>query len=105
MKRNSSRREFLQASTAGIATGLLVPTTVRAVSANDKLQHACIGVGGIGKHDRVQIAQHPKVEIVAICDIDGQKLEEAAQDYPSARKYTDWRDLLNGEADRTVNNI
>jgi predicted dehydrogenase len=95
-----SRRRFLQASAAGVAFGLESAAPLYAVSANGKLQHACIGVGGIGKLDRDRLGAHPKLEIVALCDVDRRNLEHAAEDYPAARTYTDWRELLAAEGDR-----
>ena len=96
----TSRRRFLQASAAGVTTGLLSGRKIHAALANGKLQHACIGVGGIGNHDRKRLTTHPKLEVVAICDVDHHNLQEAAKDYPAARKYNDWRELLAAEGDR-----
>ena len=96
----TSRRRFLQASAAGVTTGLLPGRKIHAALANGKLQHACIGVGGIGNHDRKRLTTHPKLEVVAICDVDHHNLQEAAKDYPAARKYNDWRELLAAEGDR-----
>ena len=62
-------------------------------SANQKVNIACVGVGGKGSSDlRETSAGH---NIVAICDIDENFLGEAAANFPDARKYTDWRKLLD----------
>ncbi len=101
-----SRRQFLRAASL---TGLAAPFFVscdslrpapRAISANGKLNHACIGVGGMGWADLQNFQQHPRVQIVALCDVDSTHLERAAKAVPGARVYSDWRELLQREGDR-----
>ena len=96
MKADPTRRTFIQTS----AFGLAARATARGQSANGRLQHACIGVGGMGARDMQQFVDHARVEIVAICDVDRQRLEAAAKLAPNARKYTDWRELMAKEGDR-----
>jgi predicted dehydrogenase len=69
-------------------------------SANSKLNHACIGVGGMGWGDLQNFLVHPKVQIVALCDVDANNLAAAAKAVPGARTYTDWRELLQKEGSR-----
>ena len=98
---NPSRRQFLRYSAAGAALApLLLPSPLRAASANGNLQHACIGVGGMGAVDLENFRQHPKVRIVAICDVDENNLKAAAAKVPDARLYRDWRELLIQEGNR-----
>lgn len=86
---------------AGLAGPMLAPSLVRAVSPNGKLRHACIGsMGMMGPADRSQIAGHPKTEIAALCDVDTNFLNAAGGQHPSARKYTDWRELFAAEGDK-----
>jgi predicted dehydrogenase len=92
-----SRRQFLRRSTAGAAT---LAIGRHAFSANEKLSHACIGAGGMGAVDLSNFKAHPKLEIVAICDVDRRHLDKAAALLPNARRYTDWRELLAKEGDR-----
>ncbi len=100
MLHSTSRRRFLEACSAGVAAGCLAPATIRAASANGVLQHACIGVGGMGRHDRGQFAAHKGARVVAICDVDRNNLDLAARDFPDARKYEDWRELIAKEGDK-----
>lgn len=96
----NSRRQFLQQSTAA-ATGLFgFPAILRSASPNSMLQVACIGVGGMGGSTMRAVASHRKVEIVALCDVDARPLEAAAKLYPGATRHKDWRELLNGHADK-----
>ena len=58
-----------------------------------------------GGRDLANIASHPKLQVVAICDIDTALLDQAGNKYPDARRYTDWREMLEKEGDKidTVN--
>jgi len=97
---NLTRRSFLKqtAAIAGIAT--FVPGLSLANSPNSKLQHASIGVGGMGWSDLNSILNGGTTDIVAICDVDANNLAKVAQKLPNARKYRDWRELLEKEADK-----
>jgi predicted dehydrogenase len=96
-----SRRRFLQSTaTAGFAAPFLLRSSLRAVSPNGKLSHACIGVGGMGWVDLQNFQQHPRVQIVALCDVDANNLQRAAEKVPGARTYADWRELLEKESDK-----
>lgn len=93
----TTRRTFLRTS-AGAA--LAAPAVTRAANLNGKGQHACIGVGGMGWNDFNQMKAHGKTEVVAICDVDSERLARAHKDVPDARAYTDWRELLAKEGDK-----
>jgi len=90
-----SRRTFIKTTAAGIATFAIGRP---GFAANSKLQHACIGVGGMmGWNDFNNFKDHPKLQIVAICDVDKNHLARAAQAVPGARQYTDWREMFSKE--------
>ncbi len=91
-----SRRKFLQ-TTATAA--LAAPFILESCATKGTLNHACIGVGGMmGLNDLQNFHSHPNVKIVAICDVDKNMLDEAAKLVPEARKYSDWRELLEKES-------
>lgn len=100
MKNGISRRGFLKRAAAGAAGPLILPGLSLAAPANSKLQHAAIGVGGRGGAVLKAIAHTKKVDIVALCDVDETTLNKAAEMFPEARKYRDWRELFAEEADR-----
>ena len=102
MNMDISRRTFLAGagSFAGATlTGCSTMPPRRTFGPNDKLHHACIGVGGMGFNDLKNFLSHPRVEVVALCDVDANNLAKAAQLAPNARKYTDWREMLEKEGD------
>ncbi len=96
MSRSLSRRDFL----AGAA---LLAAAGRAARGQDrKLRHAAVGCGGMGGADLGNIAAHPAVRVVALCDVDANTLAAAAKKYPEARQYRDYRKMfaeMAGEID------
>ena len=97
-----SRRHFLRTSMlAGLAAPLVLPSGLRAArDVNSKLNHACIGVGGMGWNDFNTFLKHARLQVVALCDVDSNHLDKAAKLVPGARLYSDWRELLEKEGDK-----
>ena len=100
MSRQSNRREFLQQSSA-LAAACWVGSSSQAwtqdKSANSVIRFACIGVDGKGASDRDDAGRHG--DIVALCDIDEERLEKAALRYPKAKKFVDYRKLYDEMGD------
>jgi len=95
-----TRRQFLGRSAAGLVWAGTAPAVLRAGSANERLRIAGIGVGGKGWTDINGAARFG--DVVAICDVDTGKNRRggygaAAEKWPQARRYTDWRELLDKE--------
>lgn len=98
MSHQLSRRSFLQSSAAA-GFGLPLIRTNAFASENDQLHVGCVGVGGKGWSDMMETAKSPHVTIQAICDIDdsAMHLGRAAEQFPKATRYSDWRVLLDKE--------
>ena len=97
-----TRRSFLRATAlSGIAAPFILPSRLRAAAAaNSKMNHASIGVGGMGWNDLNTFLRHPRLQVVALCDVDANNLDKAAKLVPGARLYSDWRELLAKEGDK-----
>jgi len=96
----TSRRTFLQyVSVAGAAT-LVAPKVAWALS-DTRLRVLSIGViGTIGGADRHNVASHPLVDIVGLCDIDANALAEAAKEHPGAFTCEDYREAFDKYGDK-----
>ncbi len=96
MSRKSSRRKFISEISAGVVGATVVPEILRAdarsehlvqiqradvFSANDRINIALIGAGGMGLADTNTALQVPGVNIVAACDLYDGRLEEARRIY------------------------
>jgi len=100
-KTNLSRRRFLKttaASAAVLSTGVWSASAPAASSsANQKLKIACVGTANRAAADISGLKQE---DIVALVDVDTNYLERAASQFPDARTYTDYREMLDKEAER-----
>ncbi len=96
MRRTSklSRRSFLATTAAGAAL-TATPGAVRGAEANDRLKVAFIAVGGRGGSNLRTIAATKMVDVAAICDVDSRFLDNAAEQFPKAKKFKDFRKLYD----------
>ncbi len=97
MSPKTTRRTFLKQAVAASAIPLILPRASFAGAPNSRLQHASIGVNGMGGSDLGEFVSSGKVDIVALCDIDENSLKAAAESFPKARLYRDWREMLDVE--------
>ena len=97
MPNRGTRRHFLkQIAVTSAAATFSAASWSRVMGANEKLRVASIGTGGKGWSDLTETAASPHVQVVALCDVDESKpfLGQAAERFPHAEKYTDWRKLF-----------
>ncbi len=93
-KQSLQRREFLKSS---VATGMglvILPGGVLsgANAPSNKLNIALIGAWGRGRAHHGPISSE---NVLALCDIDEKNLAKAAQKFPKAERYVDWRKCLD----------
>ena len=103
--RSFSRRAFLKATAA---SSLAFPFfTSRLISAppSGRVLHASFGAGGMARSDLSSIASHPKVQFVAVADVEPAKADDLKKKYPELRVYQDWRELLDKEKELTSVNV
>ncbi len=88
-----SRRSFVTRSVQAVAATKLLSYAgpAWAVSPNEKLNVACIGVANQGRYDLDNVAHE---NIVALCDVDENFLNAAGTKYPKARRFQDFRKLI-----------
>ncbi|PRY41990.1 putative dehydrogenase [Spirosoma oryzae] len=114
-----SRRAFLDVAAKGtLASSALIsgfPTIVPASvfgknAPSNRINVAAIGTGRISRgHDMPGVWQYDNARIMAVCDLDSQRAEDAkrlvneyyakksGKDYDGVRVYTDYRDLLTNK--------
>jgi predicted dehydrogenase len=89
-----NRRQFIGRSSLALgAASLSFPYVGKVLGANDRINVACIGVGGKGESDSSD-AKKCGGNIVAICDVDKNTLAKKAKEFPDAKQYQDYRKLL-----------
>ena len=90
-----TRREFVRrTAVVSGAAAMSFPFVGRVLGANERINVACIGVGGKGDSDSSD-AQGCGGNIVAICDVDRNTLERKGKQFPQAKRYQDFRKLLD----------
>ncbi len=92
-----TRREFVGAA-ASMTAFTIVPRHVLGgpgeTPPSEKLNIACIGVGGKGFDDIRNVSGE---NIVAMCDVDWKHAAEALKMFPDPKKYSDYRRMLDTE--------
>jgi len=94
MSRQTNRREFLKRTTL-VGAGFWVAgarVMGQGTSPNEKLNIGIAGVAGRGGGNMGSVASE---NIVALCDVDDNKLAGAAARFPNATTYNDWRKMLD----------
>ncbi|MHC4637949.1 MAG: Gfo/Idh/MocA family protein [Planctomycetota bacterium] len=95
------RRTFLGTSAAAVASFMIVPRHVlggpKYKAPSEKLNIAGIGVGGKGGGD-VQACSGEN--LVALCDVDHERAAATFEKFPNAKKYKDFRVMLDEMGDK-----
>lgn len=114
-----SRRQFMKtavtAAIASTASDVVFPTIVPASVLNGKGPSNRINIGAIGNgrisrgHDLPGVRKYESAQIIAVCDLDSKRLEEARQlvngyyekktgkPYDGVTAYADYRELLQNK--------
>ena len=95
-----NRRQFLKTTAIIGATAFVSgrgawadETKPSGNSPSEKVNIACIGVGGKGDSDSTHAGMYGNV--VAICDVDDKILAKKAEKFPNAKKFNDYRKMFD----------
>src|SRR4030095_12530102 len=93
VQKSLTRRQFIRETAAAGAMLSLGARPLRAQNrlANDKLK---IGVIGTANRAKGNIEAILGENIVALCDVDDTYLAKAQEQFPEARTYNDFREML-----------
>jgi predicted dehydrogenase len=102
-----NRRKFLQ-TTAAAGVGYFVASrgsmSRAAISPNEKLNVAHIGTNNQAAYDLREVSRCENANIVAVCDVDEKLLGVAGEKFPKAKKYVDFRRMLD-EMDKSIDAV
>ncbi|MBI3849149.1 MAG: Gfo/Idh/MocA family oxidoreductase [Verrucomicrobia bacterium] len=94
----TSRRSFIRRTTTTVATFSILPSYVLGLRGqtppNSKLNLAFIGVGGRGGDNLNELARAGE-NVVALCDVDSQRLATAGKRFPDAKQFQDFRRMFD----------
>jgi predicted dehydrogenase len=99
---NSSRRDFLKNSAITAAGFMILPRHVLGgkgfVAPSDRLVVAGVGAGGKGQSDIANFFKSGKADIGYLCDVDDRRAATTVKNFPKAKYYKDWRELLEKDS-------
>lgn len=100
--KNVSRRKFIQNAAVAGAAFTILPRFVLGgkgyIPPSDTVYIAGIGVGGKGTSDLTGVAKNPSARVVFLCDVDDRMAVESKKNFPDAKYYKDFREMLDKEA-------
>jgi predicted dehydrogenase len=94
MNPSLSRRSFLKSASVGSAVAAFphVMRSQQGASPNNKLNVACIGVGGRGN---AAVGAMKGENLVAFCDVDDARAAKNFREFPDVPRFRDFRQLLD----------
>ncbi len=109
MKQNMHRRRFILDTSATLALAAFKTSNLNFFSQATPRRVALIGTGWYGKSDLFRLMQVAPVDVVALCDVDKQQLNKAADMVSQRQKnnkkpalYGDYRKLLSEQKPEIV---
>src|SRR5215213_5763710 len=98
----NSRRNFVKTTALAAAGFMIVPRHVLGgkgfLAPSDRLVIAGVGVGGKGTSDIANFYKSGKAEIGFLCDVDDRQAATTVKNFPKAKYYKDWREMLDKES-------
>ena len=98
-----SRRSFMKGGAALLAAPVIVPRHVLGgngiVAPSGRLTLAGVGIGGVGS-GQIRGLAAAGFQIEALCDVDDAHAEKTYRRFRQARRYRDYREMLEKEGDK-----
>ena len=98
---NTSRRGFIKTGTIAAAGFMIVPRYVLGgkgyTAPSDRLIIAGVGAGGKGQSDIANFYASGNADIGYLCDVDTRSAAKTVGNFPKAKFYSDWREMLDKE--------
>ena len=98
----NGRRKFIKNTALAAAGFMIVPRHVLGgqgyTAPSDRLIVAGIGVGGKGESDLASFYKSGKADIAFLCDVDDRRAATSIKNFPKAKYYHDWREMLDKES-------
>ena len=91
-----SRRSFLKESAVAAGVAIVPASVFGANPPSERITMGCIGVGNMGSSDLRAFKGNPGAQVVAVCEVDAQRLEAAGKlaGVDAKSCYGDFRELL-----------
>ena len=99
LRRNmrAGRRQFIKTVGAAALTAPFITRNLLSAPPSGVLRHASFGAAGMAWADIRAICSNPFVKLVAVAEVDLNRLENVKGWFPDVKVYQDWRELLDKE--------
>ena len=100
MRTSLNRRQFLQRATlttAGVLAAPYVTSGLHAASPNETVLHASFGATGQAASDINSLTRGGVAKLVAVAEVDLNRVAMLQRRFPEVKVYQDWRELLDKE--------
>jgi hypothetical protein len=95
VKNDLSRRRFMYGVATVAGAAITGPHIVRAAEVNkEKIRVGCVGCNGKGSSDVDQVAGAGG-EVMGLCDVDENNVNNKAKKFPNAQKFNDFRKMFD----------
>ena len=95
-----NRRTFIKTSAVAGAALTTWRPTFGSGGFLEKLNFASVGVSGMGETDLSQVAAHSDTVVVALCDVDRNRLTAANNMYTGSEAFVDYREMFDKMGDK-----
>ncbi|MES2692949.1 MAG: Gfo/Idh/MocA family oxidoreductase [Verrucomicrobiota bacterium] len=93
----TSRRDFIKVAGAAALAAPFFARNLHAAQPSKVLRHASFGASGMAWSDIQAICSNPFVKLVAVAEVDSNRLKDVKTAHPDVKVYQDWRQLLEKE--------
>ncbi|WP_414664756.1 Gfo/Idh/MocA family protein [Horticoccus sp. 23ND18S-11] len=99
-----TRRTFLKTLGAASVAAPFIARSLRAATPSGVLRHASFGSAGMAWADIQAITSNPFVKLVAVAEVDLNRIKPLKEAFPDVKVYQDWRQLLEKEG-RNIDSV
>jgi predicted dehydrogenase len=92
-----SRRTFLKTIGTAALAAPFIARDFHAAAPSATLRHASFGSAGMAWSDIQAITSNPFVKLVAVAEVDLNRVKALKEAFPDVKVYQDWRQLLDKE--------
>lgn len=92
-----NRRSFLKTIGAAGLAAPFITRNLRSAPPSGVLRHASFGSAGMAWGDIQAICSNPFVKLVAVAEVDLNRIKNVKEWHPDVKVYQDWRELLDKE--------
>jgi predicted dehydrogenase len=92
-----SRRRFLRTVGTAAVAAPFIARSLRAAAPSGILRHASFGSAGMAWADLQSIMSNPFMKLVAVAEVDTNRVKQLKETFPEVKVYQDWRQMLDKE--------